>query len=166
MRNLQSELYLRVPLPSPTFSSFGHTRQDIWKFLALELNLRHSSNSSCGSDNDRSLTQWAIRELPPRFKKVLLSCSSESCEISFNLGFFQVSSCTLGSNSTEMMLGPSLCITSQWYDVHVSHTGHVNSDHSVKVGFANPSTVKKISCASLNFTSTYFSDYQEPCLNQ
>ena len=36
----------------------------VWKFPGHRLNLCHSSDPSCCSDNTRSLTSWATRELP------------------------------------------------------------------------------------------------------
>ena len=49
------------------FIFFGCTC-GIWKFLGQGSNLCHSSDQSCCSDNTRSLTCCAIRELPKSFK--------------------------------------------------------------------------------------------------
>ena len=48
------------------FVCFGHAHSmwKMWKFPSQELNLRHSSNLGCCSDNAGSLTWCTTRELP------------------------------------------------------------------------------------------------------
>ena len=67
------------------FFVFGHN-QDRWKFLARRSNPCHSSGPSHCSDNARSLTLWATRELQKqdylrRDLSIINSCRWKSSEL-------------------------------------------------------------------------------------
>ena len=55
-----SHFFSKLAYPSCIF--FGCTH-DMWKLLGLGLNLYHSSDLNLSSDNTRSLTHYATREL-------------------------------------------------------------------------------------------------------